>query len=607
MVNIEIDCQMDSALTAGNSILIYKTTNAGGYFGSKGTTCYWGTGGSEDDANTDIICTERVIANLTFSANGRNISGTINGENFTRTGGSGFSSNNITLGHSTLLPGFKVWSLTVKDENNNIIFDGIPCKNSQDIYGLYDIVSNTFKTSDIEDQFTGSSNEIISSKLIELEEDLTNYVQKTDYASSGTAGIIRVGTAVSTYMSSDNRLSATTRTYEDYTSGSAAMFVGKGTLENVITGKNLYSKPNDGIPKTDLTSEVQTSLGKADTAIQSLEGYVTTTDYASLNVGGTVKVNPSYGINTASTGTLIGVTKDYNNYSSASDLSLIDKGTLENVITGKELITNTDYADSDTGGVIKAGASYGTAMASSGHLIASVKTYEDYSSAGNYMLIGKGTLENVITGKGLATKSDIPKVFYGTSATGATTAAKVVVCEEFTEADLVAGTRITVYFTNANTYNGQATLNINGTGAKNIYYNGTTTNARYMWVAGESVEFIYNGTQWATINGGLATTTYYGVTKLATSAGSDSQALALTPRSLYYFANYSIAPYYSTSKTYAVGDKVRYTYYIYECITAIDEPEAWTVAHWQQVDTVQEQIDALESRIAALENLLQNN
>lgn len=32
---------------------------------------------------------------------------------------------------------------------------------------------------------------------------------------------------------------------------------------------NKYEKPNTGIPKTDLESSVQTSLGKADTALQS--------------------------------------------------------------------------------------------------------------------------------------------------------------------------------------------------------------------------------------------------------------------------------------------------------------------------------------------------
>lgn len=38
---------------------------------------------------------------------------------------------------------------------------------------------------------------------------------------------------------------------------------------------NVYEKPNGGIPKTDLASDVQASLNKADTAIQSLDGYAT--------------------------------------------------------------------------------------------------------------------------------------------------------------------------------------------------------------------------------------------------------------------------------------------------------------------------------------------
>jgi hypothetical protein len=38
-------------------------------------------------------------------------------------------------------------------------------------------------------------------------------------------------------------------------------------IYDVDTGK--YAKPNTGIPKTDLASAVQTSLGKADTALQS--------------------------------------------------------------------------------------------------------------------------------------------------------------------------------------------------------------------------------------------------------------------------------------------------------------------------------------------------
>lgn len=209
--------------------------------------------------------------------------------------------------------------------------------------------------------------------------------------------------------------------------------------------------------------------------------------------------------------------------------------------------------------------------------------------------------QDVLTaGKGISLDSNTvanrgDSVFYGTCETAAGTAAKVVVCDAFTSADLVAGTHITVKFSNANSYNGQATLNINDTGAKNVYYVGSTANAQYMWVAGESVDFVYNGTQWATTNGGLATTTYYGVTKLYTGAGSSSTALALTPSSLYAWANASIAPYYSTSDTYAVGDKVRYGNYLYECNIAITTAEAWNVEHWTVLDPIQTQIDNLES------------
>lgn len=201
----------------------------------------------------------------------------------------------------------------------------------------------------------------------------------------------------------------------------------------------------------------------------------------------------------------------------------------------------------------------------------------------------------------LSNKPTIPtvptKCFYGTCSTAKGTAAKVVTCSSFTAADLVAGTRIVVLMSAANTYNGTATLNVNNTGAHDIYYNGTTTNARYMWNAGESVDFIFNGSQWATVDGALATTDYYGVTKLYNGAGSSSNAYALTPNALYAWANGAVCPYYSTSATYAVGDKVRYGNLLYECNTAIETAEAWTAAHWTALDPIQKQIDDLEMEV----------
>ena len=129
------------------------------------------------------------------------------------------------------------------------------------------------------------------------------------------------------------------------------------------------------------------------------------------------------------------------------------------------------------------------------------------------------------------------KVYYGTCTTAASTQAKVVTCSDFV---LETGAVITVKFTNAQTYNGTATLNVNSTGAKDICRVGTTTTTRYYWSAGEVVDFVYDGTNYVMEGKGLATTTYYGVTKLSSSTSSTSTSLAATPsavKSAYDLAN----------------------------------------------------------------------
>lgn len=50
-------------------------------------------------------------------------------------------------------------------------------------------------------------------------------------------------------------------------------------IREAVSGK--YTKPESGIPKTDLTSDVQTSLGKADTAYQKATSGIPKTDLAS--------------------------------------------------------------------------------------------------------------------------------------------------------------------------------------------------------------------------------------------------------------------------------------------------------------------------------------
>lgn len=60
-------------------------------------------------------------------------------------------------------------------------------------------------------------------------------------------------------------------------------------INSALGGK--YTKPAGGIPKEDLEIAVQTSLGKADSALQSIpSNYVTNTTYAADDKYGVAKI-----------------------------------------------------------------------------------------------------------------------------------------------------------------------------------------------------------------------------------------------------------------------------------------------------------------------------
>jgi hypothetical protein len=135
-------------------------------------------------------------------------------------------------------------------------------------------------------------------------------------------------------------------------------------------------------------------LGQKQIVID-LTDYVKNTDYATSNKGGVVKTGAGLSLNV--NGTTIADTKTYAQYNDSGNVLFIGKGTLENVITGKGLVSNTDYATNSTGGVIK--ASDGCLMRANGTMYCDTRTYANYISAGNSLFISKGTLDNVLTAK----------------------------------------------------------------------------------------------------------------------------------------------------------------------------------------------------------------
>lgn len=139
----------------------------------------------------------------------------------------------------------------------------------------------------------------------------------------------------------------------------------------------------------------------------------------------------------------------------------------------------------------------------------------------NISLLGSGNINIEGGGGGGASQN----VWYATCPTAAGTAAKVVTTTSGDFA-LTAGNMVRVTFTSANT--ASATLNVDGSGAISARMVSGSSTTAYYWSAGETVDFVYNGTYFLASGKGTATTTYYGVTKLTSSTSSTSTSLAAT-------------------------------------------------------------------------------
>lgn len=114
--------------------------------------------------------------------------------------------------------------------------------------------------------------------------------------------------------------------------------------------------------------------------------------------------------------------------------------------------------------------------------------YLDYLGFSYFWQRAKSYISTVVNYK-LNTRGS---VWYGTSSTAASTAAKVVTCENFV---LTKGAVISVTFTTANTA-ATPTLNVNSTGATSILFRNSTT---VVWDVNDVLTFIYDGTNYCCI------------------------------------------------------------------------------------------------------------
>ena len=100
--------------------------------------------------------------------------------------------------------------------------------------------------------------------------DLSHYVTDSDYDPDSKTSAQTQPVGVDANGKLWTAPGGSTITVDDALSSTSTNPVQNKVVKAALDGKGTYSKPSGGIPANDLASAVQTSLGKADTALQSV-------------------------------------------------------------------------------------------------------------------------------------------------------------------------------------------------------------------------------------------------------------------------------------------------------------------------------------------------
>ena len=156
--------------------------------------------------------------------------------------------------------------------------------------------------------------------------------------------------------------------------------------------KGTYSKPNDGIPKTDLDSGVQASLDKADTALQSHQTITSNMVTSALGYTPYNSTNPNgY---TSNTGTITGITMNGSSKGTSGVVNLGTVLTAHQDISGKQdkLTASTGITiDSSKNISVNFGTTASTACAGNDSRLSNSRTPTSHRSTGTSYGVGNAT------------------------------------------------------------------------------------------------------------------------------------------------------------------------------------------------------------------------
>lgn len=241
----------------------------------------------------------------------------------------------------------------------------------------------------------------------------------------------------------------------------------EGTVSEWGFTKNTgtYSKPNDGIPPTDLASAVQTSLGKADSAIQSITVGTTTTGAAGSSA--------SVAISGTATDPILDFT----------------------IPQGAQGIQGPKGDPGDTGPQGPQGDKGDTGDNGAQGPKGDTVTATDYTIYNIQGTDSSGAMSQDATTKAISAQTG-----YYTCGTAAGTAAKVVTVENGNIYKMTLGGHFKVKMTNSNTAASGVTLKVGSETATMLYYNGEAVSASNTWEPGEVISVYYDGTVYQASN-----------------------------------------------------------------------------------------------------------
>lgn len=140
---------------------------------------------------------------------------------------------------------------------------------------VYDLAAK-FDAEDNNIKDTYSTKEYVTQKISELVNSASETLDTLNELAAALNNDSNFATTVITQLGTKvDKVEGKQLSTEDFT---AALKTSLESLPGEISGK--YVKPSEGIPKTDLSSEVQESLNKADSAIQDISSKVGNSAYS---------------------------------------------------------------------------------------------------------------------------------------------------------------------------------------------------------------------------------------------------------------------------------------------------------------------------------------